>query len=95
MRVFRVSIIVVLLIALADSAVACPFCANLSPTLSEQVSQSDAVVLAQWVEASKPDGDKPGETVFEILRILKSPDGSLERGERITLGRFRTGEKGS
>ncbi len=79
-------------------------------TLSEQLAQSDAVVLVQWVKANRPPTADAGQkgagtsasapilssTVYEILQVVKSPKGkgALKKGNRVTLNRFRAGKKG-
>ncbi|MBW3539209.1 MAG: hypothetical protein KY476_02970 [Planctomycetes bacterium] len=42
------------LVVIAGRALACPFCSAPSLTLTEQVAQSDAVVLVTWVDATRP-----------------------------------------
>ena len=76
------------------ACLACPFCAAPSLTLSEQVAQSDAVVLVQWVEAFKAEGKTPGSTSYEVVQVVKAPEGTANKASRITLDRFREGKKG-
>ncbi|WP_299470134.1 hypothetical protein, partial [uncultured Gimesia sp.] len=75
---------------------ACPFCSAPSLTLTEQLSQSDVAVLAQWSEAEKGTLDKAGKTVFEIKEIIRQSDkDKLKVGEQITINRHRPGKKGN
>ncbi len=98
MRIVRTAIVattaVFCLVSLASAALCCPFCSAPSLTLAEQLAQSDAAVLVQWVEGTKPTGEKAGKTVYEIRQILRSPKSSVKKGERVTLARFRAGKKG-
>ncbi len=55
-------------------ASACPFCAPTDPTLSERVSQADAALLGQWVDAQKSDGTTGDQTKFAVLSRLKFPE---------------------
>jgi len=75
-------------------AAACPFCSAPSLTLSEQVTQSDAVALVHWVEGTAPKDQEPGNTVYEIVQIVKSPKGTIEKGQRVSLVRYRAGKPG-
>ncbi len=87
-----------LLIVLSHSTYvgACPFCSAPSLTLTEQLSQSDVAVLAQWTEAEKGTLEKAGKTVFEIKEIVRQADkGKLKVGEQIMINRHRPGKKGN
>ena len=53
------------------AAPACPFCSAPSLTLSEQVAETDAVALVQWVEATKPTEESAGRTKYEIVDVGK------------------------
>ncbi|HEX6986462.1 MAG TPA: hypothetical protein VF170_13850 [Planctomycetaceae bacterium] len=73
---------------------ACPFCTAPSLTLSEQASQSDVVLLAEWKEGTKDatdDGDDTASTTFEVKKVLK---GSFEPGQTIKQVGYQPGEKG-
>ena len=48
-------------------AVSCPFCSAPSLTLSEQMAQSDAVVLVEWVRGRKPTDEQEGLVVGIIV----------------------------
>ncbi len=73
---------------------ACPFCTAPSLTLSEQLEQSDATVLVQWVEGKEPENDDPGTTVYEVREVISSSQEDIKAGDRITLARYRSGQKG-
>jgi len=76
----------------------CPFCAAPSLTLSEQVAQSDAVVLVQWVEGQKArevDGKRlPSSTTYQVREIVRSAGGSVKKGQKVKLFRYRAAEPG-
>lgn len=84
----------VVFLAASGASAFCPLCTPVSKTLSEQVAESDAVILVQWVEAKKAEGKSVGSTTYEVLQVVKSPDSEVAKGARITLDRFRTGQKG-
>jgi len=77
-----------------SGALACPFCAAPSLTLAEQLAQSDAAVLVQWVSGKKPTEKTAGSTVYEIRQIVRNHKGKLKSGDRITLPRFRSSKAG-
>ena len=56
----------------------CPFCSAPSLTLSEQLAQSDAAVLVQWAGGKKAEQKKPGNTTYEIVQVVKGPQGALK-----------------
>jgi len=91
----------ILLVALMSSALfaanemkACPFCSAPSLTLTEQVSQSDAVVLVRWVDAKKPTDQEAGVTIYEVMDITRDPKNPVPKGKKIQLSRYRSGKKG-
>lgn len=95
-RIFLGFLCGILVLAQIASATACPFCSAPSLTLTEQLSQSDAAVLVQWIEAEKSGLDKPGKTVFEVKEIVRQADqGKLKVGDKITINRHRPGKKGN
>ena len=80
--------------AAPDAARSCPFCPTAAVTFSEQVAQSDCVVLVQWVKGEKPDGESIGYTVYEIKRIALNYKDTLRVGDRLRIPRYRAGEVG-
>lgn len=83
-------------ISQSSYSTACPFCSAPSLTLTEQLSQSDVAVLAQWSEAEKGTLEKAGKTVFEIKEIVRQSDKEkLKVGEQIIINRHRPGKKGN
>lgn len=53
------------------TAVACPFCAAPSLTLSQQVGQADVAVLGEWVAAQESDADHAAGTTFTVVETLR------------------------
>ncbi|MCA9015833.1 MAG: hypothetical protein KDA77_10920 [Planctomycetaceae bacterium] len=95
-RFFLGTLCGLLMLAQVTSVTACPFCSAPSLTLTEQLSQSDVAVLAQWTEAEKGTLDKAGKTVFEIKEIVRQADkDKLKAGDQITINRHRPGKKGN
>jgi hypothetical protein len=90
-------------------APACPFCSAPSLTLAEQVAQSDAAVLVQWASGEKPGSDSEasedseqvsapgrslGSTTYEVIEVLRGSGDDLKKGGRVTIPRYRAGQKG-
>ena len=99
MRVVRVSatclfVAAAVVLSSSDRAAACPFCSAPSLTLSEQVAQSDAVVLVKWVEAKKTEGQIAGSTTYQIVSVVKGPKTLVNEGDKIVLARYRAGKPG-
>ena len=94
-RTFKTAVAASLLLAIAaGSALACPFCSAPSLTLTEQVAQSDAVVLTQWASAVEGDDKQPGSTTLEVVEVVKAPEGTVAKGDKITVARHRPGKAG-
>ncbi|WP_417375757.1 hypothetical protein [Gimesia maris] len=95
-RVFLALICGLIVFAQTPVLTACPFCSAPSLTLTEQLSQSDVAVLAQWTEAEKGTLEKAGKTVFEVKEIVRQADkDKLKVGDQITINRHRPGKKGN
>ncbi|MAT16618.1 MAG: hypothetical protein CMJ46_15265 [Planctomyces sp.] len=73
---------------------ACPFCSAPSLTLSEQVNQSDAVVLVEWQSSERGTADEASRTTVKVVDILKQSGNGIKNGDEIVLDRYRTAEKG-
>ena len=94
-RTFKTAVAASLILAIAaGSALACPFCSAPSLTLTEQVGQADAVILTQWTAAEEGDEKQPGSTTVEVVEIVKAPEGTVAKGDRITLAGYREGKSG-
>lgn len=76
------------------SGMACPFCSAPSLTLSEQIAQSDAVLLVEWSTGLQAKGKSPGNTDYKVSKIAKVPSGALKVGDQVKLVRYRAAKKG-
>ncbi len=99
MRIARTALMLAvgfgLLAQAVQPALACPFCSAPSLTLTEQVDQADAVVLAEWTSAKKAEDPKEtGSTAYTIKQVVKGGSESIKAGEKITLARYRVGKPG-
>jgi len=89
------TLILVLSFCFATSmAMACPFCSAPSLTMTQQVDQSDVVVLTEWQSSKRGNAEKPGETELVITDIIKNEKEPLKKGDLIKLARFRSGKEG-
>lgn len=79
-----------------NTAPACPFCEAPDVTLSQQVQQSDVAVLAQWAEGQPADREKgfAGSTTYEVVDVVHDASGTLQKGTRFEIVRYRPGKKG-
>jgi len=84
-----------LLASLRPAAEGCPLCGAPALTFSEQYSKADAAVLVQWVGAVEPTEKDLGSTTYEIVEVARAPETTLQKGQKITLERFRAGKKGN
>lgn len=75
----------------------CPFCPPASVTLSEQVAESDAVVLGSWVKVTKTGSADASEavTMFEAVSILKDFREAFKDGSHITVPEEVQGQAGN
>ena len=89
-----IAAVVTLSLLATQFAAACPFCSSPSLTLAEQVAQSDATALVQWVSGTKATEGTEGSTVFEVKQILRNFKDSLKVGDKITLPRYRAAKVG-
>jgi len=71
-NVFAAVAAAMLVVSATPSTTACPFCSAPSLTLSEQLEQADAVVLAKWVAATPSKGQTGGTTTYELVSVLKA-----------------------
>ena len=80
--------------ATAHSACCCPFCSAPSLTLTEQLTQSDAAVLVQWVDGKPPEEKTAGSTTYLIVEVARGPKDKLKKDDKIAVPRYRAGKKG-
>jgi len=90
----RTILLAVALLSLTATASACPFCPAPQVTLSERVSQSNAVALGQWISATRKTKEKPASTTFQIVHLAANPGKLLQPGNRVTLARYRAAQAG-
>jgi len=67
---------------------ACPFCPPTGLTFAEQLENAPTVVLAQWATATKPTEGQSGQTIFEVVDVLKTSNKTVVKGNRITIGGY-------
>lgn len=79
---------------IVSDGLGCPFCSAPSLTLSEQLAQSDAVVLTKWAGATKPKEDQTGSTQFEITEVVRGPEKDLKKGGRVLVQEYRAARPG-
>jgi hypothetical protein len=96
MTTLRILAVPLLFAASATAAAACPFCEAPSLTLTEQINQSDAAALVQWVESKPANRDKGfvGSTTYELVDVVRDSGGGLKPGARVTLDRDRAAKPG-
>ncbi|MCA9115798.1 MAG: hypothetical protein KDA79_12000 [Planctomycetaceae bacterium] len=89
-----ICLLLAVLTVLPAPALACPFCSAPSLTLSEQITQADAVILTSWVEGEKATENSAGSTRVKVVEVLKTVDPSVKKGDLITLPRYRAAKPG-
>ena len=77
-----------------SAVMCCPFCSAPSLTLSEQVAQSDAVVLVKWARGTKPTEESAGSTDYEVVDVTRTSGETISRETPIVLPRYRAGKDG-
>lgn len=89
------AVTLMLAIATAPIARACPFCSAPSLTLTEQLSGADSAVLVKWTGGSPAKATDAGSTDFEVIEVVRQPAaGKLQKGTKINLIRYRSGKMG-
>ncbi len=82
--------------ALVTTALACPFCAAVSQTFSQEIESMDAAVIAKLVEAPAVTAEGAGvEATFEITQILKGKEhlGDMKTIKSLYYGEGRQGRE--
>jgi hypothetical protein len=95
-RSLTVVLALLTLAGVAESLVACPFCEAPDVTLTQQVQQSDAAALVQWVEGKPAEraAGFAGSTTYEVLDLLHDSSGTLKQGSRFDIVRYRAAKPG-
>lgn len=76
-------------------ALACPFCSAPSLTLTEQLSQAQAALLVKWAGGQPAKDQDGGFTEYEVVEVNHQPaGGTLKKGERVKLVRYRAAKAG-
>ncbi len=80
-----------------SNAFACPLCGPATPSLTEQISSFETVVLVKFLEGEKPDRTQEfsGTTQFEVVEIVKDESETLNRAMTVSLNRYRHAEPGA
>jgi hypothetical protein len=82
-----------LMLTVATATFACPFCTPLQ-TLATQVAQADSVCLVRFVTGEPATDQHVGSSTYEVLQVLKTPPGTVTKGDHIKLPQFRPGKAG-
>ena len=78
---------------LLAAALACPFCEAPGLTLSDQLAESDVVVLAEWLEADR-GGDSEANPAYTRFLVKKALKGPFAEGKTLKLKGYQSGEVG-
>ncbi|NNJ26329.1 hypothetical protein [Alienimonas chondri] len=76
---------------LLTAALACPFCEAPGLTLSDQLAESDIVILGEWLEADRGGDASPAFTRYLVKKSLKGP---YMPGKKLKLRGYQSGELG-
>ena len=79
---------------LNESASACPFCSAPQLTLAEMIDQYDHLVLASWVQGTRPTSESAGSVDFMIVAVGRSQEDQLKTGQTLTLPFYVSGKEG-
>ena len=84
-------------LSLNSSVWACPLCGPATPSLAEQISSFESVVLVKFISNEKPDRNRDfsGTTRFEIVEIVKDESKTFQKKMAISLNRYRHAAPGS
>ena len=78
---------------LLSAALACPFCEAPGLTLSDQLAESDVVVLAEWLEADR-GGDSESNPAYTRFVVKQSLKGPFAEGKKLKLRGYQSGKTG-
>jgi hypothetical protein len=68
---------------------------EITPSLSRLFRDNDFVVLAEWVESSKPDDkDDSGFTVYKVKKITQNFKEKVKAGDEAAVSTYRKGKAG-
>lgn len=77
----------------ASASKLCPFCDAPSLTMSEQVGQSEHLMLARWIGGEKPTNETAGTATFRILDVARSADGVFKKDMELELPQYIIGKE--
>lgn len=92
----KVALVSLVALALAVEAMACPFCSPPGPTLSEEIDEAAAVVIAKLIgKAPAPSPDDPQLDRFEIVQVLKGQAalGTTRHVDHLLVGEHTVGQR--
>lgn len=86
-----------LLVALLSTKlIACPFCPGASVPLTEKLTHAQTACLVRWAEADTGTIEKPGDTVYKVLKVIKQSQGTQYKpGSLITVNRDHDAKPGA
>lgn len=67
---------------------------NEKPIFAEQLAESEAFVLVQWVSGKENEAKQEGSTEFTIKEIVRSPMGEFSIGQKISLREYSPSNPG-
>ena len=84
-----------LITVLTTKLAACPFCPGASVPLTEKLTHAPTACLVRWVEGDTGTIEKPGHTVFKVLKVIKqSQSTQYEKGSLITVNHYHFSKPG-
>ncbi|MDZ4684433.1 MAG: hypothetical protein SH850_05035 [Planctomycetaceae bacterium] len=80
---------------LCHHVAACPFCPPSSPTLAEQLAESDVGVLVEWLRSEDaPDDQSEARTDFRVVEVLRSFETGPKKSQTVSVPFLRQGKPG-
>ncbi|RPI87035.1 MAG: hypothetical protein EHM42_05500, partial [Planctomycetaceae bacterium] len=93
---FALTLLAAVAVPLPNAVLGCPFCPTaLAPTLGEQLSLADVAAVVALKSSTPAAGERAGQSVFEIIRLIKSDDKSPRPGQLVTIDIARETPAGS
>ncbi|MFM9965492.1 MAG: hypothetical protein ACKV2Q_30270 [Planctomycetaceae bacterium] len=84
---------VALFLGVSNRVAACPYCGVPQKTLTEEFTDADAVVLAQWRAGRAPAG-MLGHTTFSVVELARGPKEAVKKDDQIKIAQYRAAKKG-
>jgi hypothetical protein len=73
---------------------ACEICGQPTVTLAERFALADAALVVRWRSARLPTETDPGNTVYEIVEVLRNPGAAWKEKKRILVKEYFPGAPG-